>query len=285
MVGGHILANTQKKGGIAVYIDTESAVSPEFLTAIGVDINKMIYIPEETVEGIFESIESIITKVREGSSNKLVTILVDSLAGASTKVEMDSDYDKDGWATSKAIILSKAMRKVTNLISKERIAIVFTNQLRVKLGAMFGDPYTTSGGKALPFHASVRVRLSNLGQIKQGTDIIGMKTKCKIVKNRMGPPLRTAEFHLYFDSGIDDLGSWLVVLREHKVISSGTWSHFDYMGEEIKFQGSSGFSTVLEERPEVKEYLYNILCDKLIMSYKGEIPDVEDIEIIDEPDE
>ena len=152
LLGAHILAETQKKGGVAVYIDTETSVSQEFMEVIGLDLGKMLYLHLETVEEIFEAIEEIVTKVRESDKDRCVTILVDSLAAAaSTKVEMDADFDKDGYATSKAIIISKAMRKITQLIGREKVALVFTNQLRQKLGVMFGDPWTTSGGKALPF--------------------------------------------------------------------------------------------------------------------------------------
>lgn len=141
LIGSHLLASTQRKGGIAVYIDTESAVSPEFLEAIGVDTSNMLYVHLETVEEIFDTIETIVTKIRESNKDKLVTILVDSLAAASTKVEMDADYDKDGWATTKAIVISKAMRKITQMIARQQVALVFTNQLRQKLGVMFGDPW------------------------------------------------------------------------------------------------------------------------------------------------
>jgi len=137
LIGAHALASTQKKGGLAVYIDTESAVSSEFLRAIGVDTESMLYVHLDTVEEIFDTIETIVTKIRESSKDKLVTILVDSLAAASTKVEMDADFDKDGWATSKAIVLSKAMRKITQLIARQRVCLIFTNQLRQKLGVMF----------------------------------------------------------------------------------------------------------------------------------------------------
>ena len=159
-------ANTQKRGGVAVYIDTESAVSHDFLEAIGVDLEKMLYVPLDTVEDIFSAIEHIIDTIRSSDKDRLVTIVVDSVA-ASTKVEMQTDFDKDGYATTKAIVISKAMRKITNLISRENICLLFTNQLRQKMGVMFGDPWTTSGGKALAFHSSVRLRLKNLGQIKQ----------------------------------------------------------------------------------------------------------------------
>ena len=122
----------------------------------------MLYLHLETVEDIFEAIDEIVTKVRESDKDRLVTILVDSLAAASTKVEMEADFEKDGWATAKAIIISKAMRKITQMIGRQNIALVFTIQLRQKLGDMFGDPSTTRGGKALPFHASTRIRLKNM---------------------------------------------------------------------------------------------------------------------------
>jgi recombination protein RecA len=150
LLASHVIANTQKKDGIAVYIDTESSLNAQFLQAIGVDVEKMVYLPLETVEDIMEAIEDIILKVREKNPNKLVTIVVDSVAAATTKIESAADFEKDGYATQKAIILSKAMRKITNLIGKEKILLVFTNQLRQKMGAMpFADQYTTSGGKAL----------------------------------------------------------------------------------------------------------------------------------------
>jgi len=184
LVGAHLLAETQKKGGVAVYIDTETAVSQDFLKVIGVDINNMLYLHLETVEDIFAAVEEIVAKVRESDKDRLVTILVDSLAAASTNVEMEADFDKDGWATSKAIIISKALRKITQMIGRQRVALVFTNQLRQKLGVMFGDPWTTSGGKALPFHASTRVRLKNKGQIKDKKNhVIGMTILAQVVKN------------------------------------------------------------------------------------------------------
>jgi len=198
LVGAHLLAETQKKGGVAVYIDTETAVSQDFLKVIGVDINSMLYLHLETVEDIFHAIEEIVAKVRESDRDRLVTILVDSLAAASTNVEMEADFDKDGWATSKAIIISKAMRKITQMIGRQQIALVFTNQLRQKLGVMFGDPWTTSGGKALPFHASTRIRLKNTGQIKdKKNNTIGMKMRAQVIKNRLGPPMRHADFDFF----------------------------------------------------------------------------------------
>ena len=283
LVGAHLLAETQKKGGVAVYIDTETAVSTEFLEAIGLDVESMLYLHLETVEDIFEAIEEIVTKVRESDKDRLVTILVDSLAAATTKVELNADYDKDGWATSKAIVISKAMRKITQMIGRQRIALVFTNQLRQKLGVMFGDPWTTSGGKALPFHASTRIRLKNKGQIKDSKkNTIGMTILAQVIKNRLGPPLRKAEFPLYFESGVDDEGSWLQVLKEHKIAKvGGAWYTMDnHKGEEIKFQ-SKDWAGLLEDK-DFKEHCYDMICDKVILKYNKAEIGIDDVEITDE---
>jgi len=283
LIGTHILAETQKKGGLAVYIDTETSVSREWLETIGIDVQNLLYLHVETVEDIFECIENIVSKVRESDRDRLVTILVDSLAAASTKVEMEADYDKDGWATSKAIVISKAMRKITQMIGRERVALVFTNQLRQKLGVMFGDPWTTSGGKALPFHSSTRIRLKNMGQIKDTKkNTLGMKARAQIIKNRLGPPLRHADFNLYFDSGIDDKGSWLQVLKDHKLLKvAGAWYTIQYEGEDIKFQ-SKDFKGVLEKNPELEGHLYKQICDASILKYQTEELGIDDVEYTDE---
>ena len=268
LLGSHILAETQRKGGVAVYIDTETSVSREFLEAIGIEIQNLLYLHLETVEDVFEAIVEIVAKVRESDKDRLVTILVDSLAGASTKGELDGDFDKEGWATDKAIITSKAMRKITQMIGKQRVALVFTNQLRTRLGVMFGDPWTTSGGKALPFHASTRIRLKNLGQIKDvKKNTIGMKMKAQVIKNRLGPPMRHADFELYFETGIDNEGSWLQVLKDHKLVKQGgAWyTMLNHKGEELKFQ-SKDWSKQLTDI-EFKEYCYNLICDKMILKY------------------
>ena len=283
LIGTHILAETQKKGGLAVYIDTETSVSREWLETIGIDVQNLLYLHVETVEDIFECIENIITKIRESDRDRLVTILVDSLAAASTKVEMEADFDKDGWATAKAIVISKAMRKITQMVGRERVALVFTNQLRQKLGVMFGDPWTTSGGKALPFHSSTRIRLKNMGQIKDTKkNTLGMKARAQIIKNRLGPPLRHADFNLYFDSGIDYKGSCLQVMKDHKLVKvAGAWYTIKFEGEDIKFQ-SKDFKKVLDERPELEEYLYEKICEASILKYQTEELGIDDVEYTDE---
>ena len=283
LLGAHILAETQKKGGVAVYIDTETSVSQEFMEVIGLDLNKMLYLHLETVEDIFEAIEEIVTKVRESDKDRCVTILVDSLAAASTKVELEADFDKDGWATAKAIIISKAMRKITQMIGRERVALVFTNQLRQKLGVMFGDPWTTSGGKALPFHSSTRIRLKNMGQIKDsGKNVLGMKCRAQIIKNRLGPPLRHADYDMYFDRGIDNYGAWLTVLKEHKLVKvGGSWyTLIDHNGNEVKFQ-SKDWDDIITGDEELREHIYNLICDKVILQYKEKLG-IDDVEFTDE---
>jgi len=168
LVSAHVVADTQKKGGIAVVIDTENAAAPEFWKSLGVDLSKLLYVQCETVEDIFEKMEQMIG----------IAIIVDSVAAASTKVELESDHGKDGFATGKSIIISKAMRKITNMIGKQKVLTVFTNQLRQNLNAMaFGDKYVVSGGKSLAYHCSVRVRLNNTGKLKKGEEVIAMNVK------------------------------------------------------------------------------------------------------------
>ena len=274
LLAAHTLANTQKKGGLAVYIDTENAINQEFLQALGVDTEKLLYVPLETVEDIFDAMDSIIESVRKSDKNRLVTIVVDSVAAATTKVELSADYDQAGYATQKAIIISKAMRKITNLIGRERILVVFTNQLRVRMGVSFGDPYTTSGGKALGFHASCRLRMKQMGKLNSkvgGVDqTVGIKTRVQVIKNRMGPPLRAVNFEIYFDRGIDRYGSWLNTMKTYKLVSQGgawyTWVD-ESTGEEVKFQAKD-FEKLLTERPEIKEQMYNQICDAYILGYK-----------------
>ena len=292
LLSAHVLAETQRKGGVAVLIDTETSVSREFYDAIGIDISKLLYVSADSVEQIFESIETIIEKVRKSSKDKLVTIVVDSVAAASTKVEINADYDKDGYATDKAIIISKAMRKITNMIGREHITLIFTNQLRQKMNAMpFADQWTTSGGKALAFHSSVRIRLKGMGKIKDKNsknkqDVIGLKVRAKLVKNRMGPPMRTADFNIFFDSGIDNYGAWLDVMKDNNIVKrAGAWYTYYFEGnkdEEIKFQ-STDFVELMETRKELREEIYDKICEAQILRYKSNKIDPDNLEV-DESD-
>jgi recombination protein RecA len=285
LLSAHVLAETQKQGGVAVLIDTETAVSREFFDAIGVDVSKLLYITADTVEDIFETIDTIIEQVRKGDKDKLVTIVVDSVAAASTKRELEADYDKDGYATDKAIIISKAMRKITNVIGRQKITLVFTNQLRQKMNAMaFSDPWTTSGGKAIAFHASVRLRLASTGKIKakdeKGNErIVGIKVRANVIKNRLGPPLRSADFDIFFDRGIDNYGAWLGAMKDYNFVKQGgAW--YTYVdtetGEEFKFQAKE-LQEILEANPSVKEQIYKRICEFTILQYKKDSLDTDNL--------
>ncbi len=285
LIGASLIATTQKRGGVAVLIDTENAVNDDFFSAVGVDMKKLVYVQHDTVEDVFDSIVNIIEKVRAASKkDKLVTIVVDSVAAASTKTEMSANFDKAGYATAKSIIISAAMRKITNLLGREKIALVFTNQLRQKMNApAFSDPYTTSGGKAIGFHASTRIRLSQVGKLKDTAgNVIGITTKAVITKNRLGPPYREAEFNIYFNRGIDDYSSWLDVLKENSIIKqSGAWYSYD----DEKFQAKD-FSNFLESNQERKTQLYDKICEAVIMKYKTEFdPTSVSIEAAEDEDE
>jgi len=282
LLAAHVVANTQKKGGIAVYIDTESSLDSRFLRAIGVDVEKMVYVPLETIEEVFDAIEDVILKIRERDPDKLVTIVVDSVAAATTKIESAADFEKDGYATQKAIIMSKALRKITNLIGRKKILLVFTNQLRQKLNAMpFGDQYTTSGGKSLQFHASVRLRLKNIGKLKEKIngveEIVGNNVEAQVVKNRLGPPQRKAKYQIYFNAGIDDYSGWLDLMKSYKILSGGGagWYTYKFGEEEIKFQGVGELKELLNTREDIKARMYDQICEHYIMLYRHEVKELD----------
>jgi len=287
LLSAHVVANTQKKGGVAVVIDTENAAAPEFWKSLGVDLSKLLYVQCETVEDIFEKMEQMIAIVRKSNKDRILTIIVDSVAAASTKVELESDHGKDGYATGKSIIISKAMRKITTMIGRQKVLTVFTNQLRQNLNAMaFGDKYIVSGGKALAYHCSVRVRLNNTGKLKKGEEIIGNECKAVVVKNRMGPPQRQANFEIYFDSGIADYSSWIKVLKDNNLIKQGG-AYYTYKkdnGEEWKFQ-SKDFVSTLKTDSALNEEIYLKICDAVIMKYKDPNSQIVEDAVIDTEEE
>ena len=283
LLSAHVVADTQKKGGIAVVIDTENAAAPEFWKSLGVDLSKLLYVQCETVEDIFEKMEQMIGIVRKSNKDRILTIIVDSVAAASTKVELESDHGKDGYATGKSIIISKAMRKITTMIGRQKVLTVFTNQLRQNINAMaFGDKYVVSGGKSLAYHCSVRVRLNNTGKLKKGEEVIGNECKAVVVKNRMGPPQRQASFDIYFDSGIADYGSWIKVLKENNLVKQGG-AYYTYKkddGTEWKFQSKDFVSTMKTDKV-LNEEIYMKICDSVIMKYKDPNSIIVDDAVVD----
>lgn len=219
----HIIANTQKRGGLAVLCDSENAYNPDFGAQVGVDNDKLVYLQPRTIEETGEAIEKVILLTRQKARDKLVTIAWDSVAGTPSQAEIEGTYDPNDRIGVTAKALAKMMRKLTQVLGKERIALVFTNQLKTKIGVMYGDPMTTPGGKAIPYHASVRIRLtrSTLDKDETGNEqleALGVNTNCKVVKNRCGPPLRKCKFLISFSRGIEDKESWFDFLHEQGII-------------------------------------------------------------------
>lgn len=246
LLAAHVMKSVQKMGGVAVLIDTETAVNWEFFDAVGVDRSKnFVYTHLDTVEDVFEAAVKIIESVRNSNKSKPVIIVIDSMAAATTKQEKERSFDKAGYATEKAIIISAGMRKITSTIGTEKVILIITNQLRQKLGAMpFAEQTTTSGGKAIGFHSSVRLKLDSIGKIRikdEGDSAtIGVKVKAKVTKNRLGPPDRNTEFEIFFDRGIDDTASILDYLRDKGIITGSTTAKLTYVkdsGEAITFNG------------------------------------------------
>lgn len=225
LIAAHLIAECQRRDGIAIYIDTENAANSDFMRQVGVNIEQMVYLQPGTVEEVGEDIEKTILKVRTKAPNKLVLIVWDSIAGTPPQAEIEGNYD----AQSHMGLLGKAMalmmRKLTQTLGKERIALVFTNQLKYRIGVSYGDPMFAPGGKAVPFHASTRIRLTRSVQLKEGKKrgeetgedvkgaVYGIHTLAKVIKSRLGPPLRKCEFDITFAFGIDDETSWFDYLH------------------------------------------------------------------------
>jgi recombination protein RecA len=271
LICAQIIAETQRRGGLSIFFDSEFSVDRSFWVALGVDIKNVNYVPFTTLEDFFNKLELCIGAFRKASKNRLLTIFVDSVAQASVEKEMESEHGVDGYNTGKSIVISKAMRKVTGLIARQRILPIFTNQVRYNMNSgPFGDKWIVPGGKALPFACSVRVRLANLGKLTKGDDVIGMKAQAQVIKNRCGPNYRTAAFEIHYDSGIQDLASWLKFMKEYGIVS-GDGHGYEYVrpstNEKLKFN-TSKFVELMNTDAALKEEVYQSICDKYIMRYR-----------------
>ena len=238
----HMIAEAQKRNGIAGFIDAEHALDPQYAKKIGVDIDNLYISQPDNGEQALEIAE---TMIRSGA---LDIVIVDSVAALVPKAEIEGDMD-DQQVGLHARLMSKAMRKLTGVINRSNCAVVFINQLRVKVGIRFGNPEVTTGGRALKFYASVRMDVRRVEAIKQGGEIIGNHTKVKVVKNKVAPPFKEAEFDIMFGQGISREGDLIdLAVKVDAVQKSGAW--YAYKGEKIG-QGRENAKTFLREHPEI----------------------------------
>jgi recombination protein RecA len=237
----HCIAEAQSNGGTAAFIDVEHALDPSYARNLGVDLDNLLVSQPDTGEQALEIAEMLVR------SNAVDVVVVDSVAALVPKAEIEGDMG-DAHVGLQARLMSQALRKLTAAISKSRTTMMFINQIREKVGVMFGSPETTSGGRALKFYASVRLDIRRLESIKVGTDVVGSRTRVKVVKNKVAPPFKVAEFDITYGKGISKTGSLIDVGLEHNVIGkSGSWYTY---GDQRIGQGRENAKAYLEEHPD-----------------------------------
>ena len=256
----HMVAEVQKRGGIAGFIDAEHALDPVYARNIGVDIDNLYISQPDSGEQALEITE---TMVRSGAVD---IVIVDSVAALVPKAEIDGDMG-ESHVGLQARLMSQALRKLTSIISKSNCVVIFINQLREKVGVMFGNPETTTGGRALKFYSSVRLDVRRVETLKQGGDMVGNHTRVKVVKNKVAPPFKQAEFDIMFGTGISREGDILDLAVECSIVNkSGAW--YAYEGNKIG-QGRENVKIFLKEHPEITEEIemkvrihYHLLPDE-----------------------
>jgi recombination protein RecA len=242
----HVIAEAQRNGGTAAFVDVEHALDPTYAAALGVDLDSLLVSQPDTGEQALDIAEMLVR------SNAVDVVIVDSVAALVTKAELEGDMG-DTHVGLQARLMSQALRKLTSAISRSRCVMIFINQLREKVGVMFGSPETTSGGRALKFYASVRLDIRKLEQIKIGQDVVGSRTRVKVVKNKVAPPFRQAEFDITYGRGISKMGSIIDVALERNIIGkSGSWYTY---GDVRIGQGRENAKAFLEEHTDVAEEL------------------------------
>ena len=237
----HAIAEMQKQGGTAAFIDAEHALDPAYAKKLGVDTDNLLVSQPDNGEQALEICETLVR------SNAVDLIVVDSVAALVPQAEIDGDMG-DSHMGLQARLMSQALRKLTGIINKSKATVIFINQIRMKIGVMFGNPETTTGGNALKFYASVRADIRRIGQIKEGDNVIGNRTRVKIVKNKIAPPFRVAEFDIMYNEGISKTGDVLDLAVQYGVVGkAGAW--FDYNNAKIG-QGREQTKKYLKEHPD-----------------------------------
>ena len=265
----HIIAEAQKMNGEAAFIDAEHALDPVYAKHLGVDIDNLIVSQPDTGEQALEITESL---VRSGA---LDVIVVDSVAALVPKAEIDGDMG-DSHMGLQARLMSQALRKLAGAINKSKTVIIFINQLREKIGVMFGNPETTTGGRALKFYASVRLDIRKIENIKQDGEVVGNRARVKVIKNKVAPPFREAEFDIVYGKGISKEGNILDMAVNLDIIEkSGSW--FSYNGEKIG-QGRENVKQYLHNNPEVMEEVEKKVRDNFEQAFEKSLGDNEEDE-------
>ena len=237
-----VIAQAQRGGGTAAFVDAEHALDPTYASKLGVDLDNLLVSQPANGEQALEIVEVL---VRSGGAD---VVVVDSVAALVPRAEIDGEMG-DAQVGLQARLMSQALRKLTAVVSKSRTCLIFINQLRVKIGVMFGNPETTTGGRALKFYASVRIDIRRIGAIKDGDQVIGNRTRVKIVKNKVAPPFRMAEFDLIYGEGVSREGDLLDLAVDRRIVEkSGTW--FSYDGERLG-QGREKVKLFLKQNPEI----------------------------------
>lgn len=238
----HAIAQVQKNGGTAAFIDAEHALDPAYARKLGVDTDNLLVSQPDNGEQALEIAETLVR------SNAIDLVVVDSVAALVPQAEIDGEMG-DSHMGLQARLMSQALRKLTGIINKSKTTVIFINQIRMKIGVMFGNPETTTGGNALKFYASVRLDIRRTGQIKVGEDVVGNRTKVKIVKNKIAPPFRVAEFDIMYNEGISKTGDVIDLAVQHGIVGkAGAW--FDYNDGKIG-QGREAAKKYLKENVEV----------------------------------
>lgn len=251
----HCIVEAQKKGGIAAFIDAEHAFDRLYAKKLGVNLETLLISQPDNGEQAMEITENLI---RSGAVD---IIVIDSVAALTPKAEIEGEMG-DSKMGLHARLMSQAMRKLTGTISKTKCCVVFINQLREKIGVMFGNPETTTGGNALKFYASARLDIRRIGQIKEGDEVIGNRVKVKIAKNKVAPPFRITEFDILFGKGISKVGEIIDLGAQHNIIAkSGSW--FSYEGTKLG-QGRDAVKQVFDDNPELAEEIENKIKEVLI---------------------